>query len=283
MERFTNIRYEVTGRVGHLVLSRPDIRNALGTGDGGSKDQIAQALRAADTDPNVVAILISADGDTFCAGGDLKSMPPPGPELPQRIIGYGDRFHASVRNTSKPVIAAVQGPCLGAGLGLIAQCDFVLAADDAVFGLPEGRFGHPGGSELVHAIGQAWAKFLIFSGEPIDAKLAVRIGLALFEVPRAALAEAAMDLAQRIARMPEEGLRNNKAAIDRAAEAGGRSAGRLAGRMGDLFTAATSHHAKAPDGRLFSDILREGGVKALKQAQRQQYEDSWVRRYVRSD
>lgn len=280
---FNTIKLETRAGVAHLVLARPDKLNALGFGLGSNRDEIVRALQQADADPEVGAILISAEGRAFCAGGDLSGLPPgEGPERDEKVIAEVDRFHAAVRHTVKPVIAAVQGVCLGAGLGFLAQCDLVLAGDDARFGLPEGRFGHPGGAELVALIGQAWAKFLIFSGESIDAKRAASIGLALLVIDRTELLAAATELCERMARMPRETLCLNKTAIDSAGEAGGRSAGRLAGRAGDLVTKTKSQLARAPDGRLFEDILRAEGTQGLKQAQKQQYTDSWLEQYVDS-
>lgn len=280
---FSHIRVEQRAGVAHIVLARPDKLNTLGFGPGSSRDEIARALQQADADVQVGAIVIRAEGRAFCAGGDLSGLPPgEGLEQDEALIRAVDQFHAAVRQTAKPVIAAVHGACLGAGLGFIAQCDLVLAAGDARFGLPEGRFGHPGGSELVPLIGQAWAKFLIFSGELIDAATAVEIGLTLRVLARDHLEAGVTDLAERIARMPREALRLNKAAIDRAAEAGGRSAARLAGRAGDLFTKTLSHAAQAPDGRLFADILKTEGMPGLKQAQKQQYTQSWLEHYVPS-
>lgn len=280
-QTFNHIRVEVRAGVAHLVLARPEKLNALGFGPGSNRDEIARALQQADVDPRVGCILISAEGRAFCAGGDLSNSPvPEGPSQDEILIRMVDEFHMSVRQTGKPVIAAVHGACLGAGLGFIAQCDFVLASDDVRFGLPEGRFGHPGGPELVTLIGQSWAKFLIFTGELVDAPRAVDIGLALLTIQGDQLLAAATELAERIARMPANALRLNKSAIDRAAEAGGRSAARLAGRAGDLITKSMSRHARAPDGRLFDDILKSDGPKGLKEAQKQQYSDSWLKQYV---
>jgi enoyl-CoA hydratase/carnithine racemase len=274
---FNHVRLEKRAGVAHLVLARPDKLNALGFGPGASRDEIVRALADADADAGIGCILISAEGRAFCAGGDVSGLPDtPTPADDRRMVEQVDRFNAAVRGVSKPVIAAVHGRCLGAGLGFIAQCDFVLASDDASFGLPEGRFGHPGGSELVPLIGSAWAKFLIFSGESIDAAQAVEIGLALLVVSREALLAHATELAERIARMPRDAVSLNKAAIDRAAEAGGRAAGRLAGRTGDVLTKAMSRYAQAPDGRLFEAILATAGVAGLKEARNQQYVDSWL-------
>ncbi len=278
---FTHIRLEIREGVAHLILARSDKLNALGFGPESNRSEIVRALEQADADADVGAILISAEGRAFCAGGDLSGLPRMDAAVQdERLIAMVDGFHLSVRQTAKPVIAAVHGACLGAGLGFIAQCDFVLAADDARFGLPEGRFGHPGGPELVPLIGQAWAKFLILTGEPIGAQRATEIGLALLVLERERLLPGALELAQRIARMPRDAVRLNKAAIDRAGEAGGRAAARVAGRAGDLITKTRSHLAKAPDGRLFDDILKAEGPQGMKQAQKQQYTESWLEHYV---
>lgn len=281
MSQYQHIQLVRRDGVAHVILNRPDKRNALGFGPGSSRDDIVRALREADADPGIGAIVLQANGPTFCAGGDLSGLPAAGPLQDEALITMVDEFHTAVRETSKPVIAAVHGACVGAGLGLIAQCDLVLAGSDARFGLPEGRFGHPGGSELVPLIGSAWAKFLILSGELIDAATAVDIGLALVELPAERLQEAATALAQRIARLPREAMSLNKRAINRAAEAGGRAAGRLAGRSSDLVTKSMSRLARAPDGRLFDDILKAEGPQGLKQAQQQQFSDSWMQKYVR--
>lgn len=278
---FAHVRLEQRAGVAHIVLTRPEKLNALGIGPGSNRDEITVALKRADADREVGVILISAEGRAFCAGGDLSGLSAlEGQSQDELLIGSVDRFHEAVRHTSKPVIAAVHGACLGAGLAFIAQCDIVLAADDARFGLPEGRFGHPGGSELVTLIGQAWAKFLIFSGESIDASRAADIGLVLLVLERERLMAGATELAERMARMPRDAMRLNKTAIDRACEAGGRSAARLAGRAGDLVTKTMSRLAKAPDGRLFEEILNAEGPQGLKQAQRQQHTDSWLEQYV---
>lgn len=278
---YQHVRLERRAGVAHLVLSQPDKLNVLGFGPGSSRDEITRALREADADETVGAILISAQGRAFCAGGDLAGLPKdPTPAQDHAMVEEVDRFHSAVRGTSKPVIAAVHGACLGAGLGFIAQCDIVLTASGARFGLPEGRFGHPGGAELSAIVGPAWAKFLIFTGESLDADQAVRVGLALLAIADEQLLSAATELCERIARMPRDAVRLNKAAIDRAAEAAGRAAGRLAGRATDAVTKAASRFAQAPDGRRFETILAEEGTKGLKRAREQQYSDSWLERYA---
>lgn len=281
MSEYKHIQLVKQAGVAHVILDRPDKRNALGFGLGSSRDEIARALLDADADNTIGAIVLRANGPVFCAGGDLSGLPPgEDPLQDQALISMVDEFHTAVRHTRKPLVAAVNGACVGAGMGLIAQCDFVLAGSDARFGLPEGRFGHPGGSELVPIVGSAWAKFLILTGELIDAATAVDIGLALLVLPAASLQEGAIALAERMARMPIEAQCANKQAIHRAAEAGGRTAGRLAGRAADQLTKSMSRLARAPDGRLFDEILKTDGPQGIKQAQKQQFSDSWIEKYV---
>lgn len=274
---FTHLRYEVRNAVAHVVLNRPDRRNSLGLGEGSSRDEIMRAMREAEQDVEVGCILVSAEGNSFCAGGDISHLPPAALPIDDKyMIDQIDTFHATVRSIAKPVIAAVQGYCLGAGLGFLVQCDFAVASADAKFGLPEGRFGHPGGVELVGVVAASWTKFMIFTGEMLDAQQAVDCGLALVVVPRHRLLDATTELAERIARMPSVALQLNKASIDAAIDASGRVAGRLAGRAVDVLTKSMSRYAQAPDGRSFEDIHAHEGLDGLKKAQEDQYIGSWL-------
>lgn len=273
---FKHIKYVQSDGVAEVVLDRPDKLNALGIGPGSNRDEIVAALALADADDKVGAIVISANGSAFCAGGDLEGLPPANTSFDHFQFGEAlNDFHRRVRETRKPTIAAVHGLCLGAGLGFIAQCDFVLLSEDARLGLVEGRFGAPGAAEIVPLVGPAWAKFLILTGEMIDAKRSVEIGLALLTLPKDILWEKALDLGRRIARMPRESALLNKASIDAIAEAMGRGAGRYAARGQETLTRSMAPLAKAPDGRLFSQIIKQDGIKALKEARDLQYSRSW--------
>ncbi len=281
---FQHITLRVEEGVAHLVLNRPDKLNALGFGPGSNRDEIARAIAMADADDAAGAILISAAGRAFCAGGDLGGIGAAGPETPlsnhllnEEIL----RFQAAVRGAHKPVVAAVHGLCLGTALGFIVQCDFVIAADDARFGLIEGRIGHPGATDLVPVMGAAWAKFLILTGELIDAARAERIGLVLSVEPAEALLERTTELASRIARMPREAALLNKVAINNVAEVTGRAAGRLVGRAYDALTKSMSGAARAPDGRYFEEILKAEGVEGLKRARDLQYRHPWLPKPLR--
>lgn len=276
---YNHIRYAKQERVGVITLSRPEKLNTLGVGPGSSRDEIAKALAAADQDTDVGAVLIVAEGRAFCAGGDLTGATPTVTPLDEHLFAESLlSFFAAFRAMHKPVIAGVHGLCLGSALGFIVQCDLVIAADDARFGLIEGRIGHPGASELVPVIGAQWTKFLIYTGELIDAATAAEIGLVLTVEPAAELQERVFDLARRIAALPPEGLLLNKAAIDGMTDVMGRVAGRLVGRAIDVTTRGMAKHAKAPDGRLFEDVLRDEGMAGMKAARDQQFTGSWLKR-----
>lgn len=123
------------GRVLRLALNRPDKRNALSAA---FCRELVQALERADRDPSVGAILLAANGKSFCAGMDLNEIALGNVEeintAHEQIFTVGSRL-------SKPLIGAVHGAALGGGTGLVANCHIVIAAQDATFGLTEIRLG----------------------------------------------------------------------------------------------------------------------------------------------
>jgi enoyl-CoA hydratase/carnithine racemase len=274
----TDISLASDGPVCIVTLDRPDRLNALTSGPGGTRDQILQALEQADADDAVRCILLRANGPAFSAGGSLGGVPAEEPTPLDHQAFYEElgRFQARVRATRKPVVAAVHGLCLGAAIGFVVQCDVVIAAENARFGLIEGRIGHPGAAELVAHIGLAWTKFLILTGELIDGRRAAEIGLALVAVPEAELAGKARSLARRIAALPGPATVLNKAAANAVAEASGAAAGRVAGRAYEALVRSMSHAALAPDGRIFEQVLRDEGMDGLKRARDQQFRGSWL-------
>ncbi|MGB8862130.1 MAG: enoyl-CoA hydratase/isomerase family protein [Ilumatobacteraceae bacterium] len=277
------LRYSVNDGVAHIVLDRPERLNALDFGPGSLRAQVLEALAEADRNDAVGAIVIRGAGRAFCAGGDLDlvvegtASRPPTIDDERRFMEMVADFDERVRRTSTPIIAAVHGLCLGTAVSFVAQCDFVVAAQDARFGLIEGRIGHPGVTELVPIVGVAWAKFLILTGEIIDARLAQQIGLVLAVVDPDQLVDRVSDLAGRIARMPREAVIMNKATVNAIADAGGRATGRITGLPHEVITRTASWLATAPDGRRFADILRDSGIEEMKRARDQQYRDPWLR------
>ncbi len=274
---YGKILYQENEGVAHIRLNLPGQLNPLGIGPGSMREEIAHALACANDNADIGCVLISANGRAFSAGGDLSASV--ANESAMQAQRFGRRmvqFYEGVRNVEKPVIAAVQGLCIGAGLGLIAQCDLVVAADDARFGLIEGRVGFPGAAELVPIIGPVWAKFLILSGEMIPASRAERIGLVLSVEPADQLIARSAELAVRIARMPREAVALNKASINAVTDAMGAACARVAGRAHENLVLLSSKSAMAPDGRRFSDILQSEGISGMKKARNLQFAGSWL-------
>jgi enoyl-CoA hydratase/carnithine racemase len=229
-------------------------------------------------DAAIGCVLVRGEGRCFSAGGDLTGNAPR-----ETVDQHADflagtaAFHDRVRSVPVPVVAAVHGHCLGAALDLVACCDLVVAAESARFGLPEGRLGLVGVAPLVPLVGRQWAKFLMFTGEPIDAAGALRIGLCISVETDDQLLDRCRDLCGRIARMPREAIVLTKGTVDAVADAAGDAVGRVAGDEHDLDTLVASPGALAPDGRTFRQILESEGVAGLKSARAAQWQDPWLR------
>jgi len=272
------ISYDGVGQVAEIVLDRPGQLNPIGARPGGTRDQILWALEQAEGDPDIGCVLIRGAGRAFSAGGDLAGNVPRETAFDQNeFLERSDRFHNRLRQASVPLVAAVHGYCLGAALQLIAVCDFVLAAPSARFGVPEGRLGLVGAAPLVPTVGRQWAKFLVLTGELIDAEQACRIGLVLSVEPEEELVERAHDLCGRLARLPRQSVLLNKRMVDAVADASGDAAGRIAASAHDAVTLSQSDHATAPDGRTFVSIRQTEGVEGLKKAREDQYSGPWLR------
>lgn len=275
---FDDIAVERHGAVVEIRLNRPDRLNPISARPGGTRDQILEGLRLAEDDPAVGSVVLTGAGDAFSAGGDVVGNKPRETAAEQSaFLEASDAFHSRLRNARLPVVAGVHGYCYGAALTLVASCDLVVAADNARFGLPEGRIGLIGASALVPVVGAQWAKFLIMTGEIVDAETARQIGIVLAVEPVDAVHDRVLDLAHRLARLPREALLLNKRAVDAIVDASGGAAGRTAARGFDAVTLSNSHRAAAPDGRPFREIIAQEGTAGLKRARAEQYEGGWLR------
>lgn len=206
MKEFRDILYEVNNNIGIIKLNRPDSLNAWHKG---MNDELKEAVILIDKDPSVRVVIITGAGDrSFCSGIDLKKIKAgesfiTGPEIRDYYDGIRKlrEVFTLYEKLSVPVIAAINGYCLGGGLELALACDIRLAAETAVFALPEVQLGiipDLGGCQrLPRAVGIGKAKELIFTGQRIDAKEALKIGL----IQKICLKDKVMDEAVQMARL----------------------------------------------------------------------------------
>lgn len=205
------------GAIGILTLNRPEALNALTIE---SLEELERHLDQAAANPAVRVIVLAARGEkAFCVGADLKVLAREyeGRSAVDALVDTMHRVYACLECFERPVIAAIQGYCLGGGLELALTADLRVAAESARFGLPEAKIGSlPGGGgtqRLPRLIGPARAKELMFLCEPIDANEAHRIGLVNRIVGAASLLEGATALAATIAQRAPLSLRKIKEAV----------------------------------------------------------------------
>ena len=175
-----SLRIERTGGVCRLTLARPKLRNAL---DPTLIEALTTAFTELADDTGIRVIVLSGEGEHFCAGADLQWMHATAAlsaeENHADAMRLGALF-ATIDRSSKPVVARVQGAAIGGGAGLAAVCDVVIAEERAVFAFAEVRLGLiPAviAPFVVAKIGFSQARALFMSGERINAARAARIGL----------------------------------------------------------------------------------------------------------
>ncbi|HUY60378.1 MAG TPA: enoyl-CoA hydratase-related protein [Candidatus Dormibacteraeota bacterium] len=255
---------ETLGPVRRLTLNRPHVLNAL---SGELVASLSEALAEAAGDPAVRVIVLRGAGRAFCAGYDLKEEAEHQREQGpldvagwQRALAYDVERMLEVFDHPKPVIAEVHGYCLAGGCDLMMMCDLAVAAEDAVFGEPEIRFG-AGVVTMVMPwlIGARKAKELLLTGEDrVDAAEALRIGLVNRVVPREGLEAATLALANGIAILDPVAISMTKRAINRSWEA----AGFRQALAGNVDIDAVIEAAAVPERKEFNRIREEQGLKA---------------------
>ena len=201
----------VSDRVATLTLNRPDRLNALSTS---ILDGLLEALPRLAADPDVAVVVLTGAGRGFCAGGDVKSMAD-GTSLlnvedaVQRLRG---RMEVSrlLHEIPKPTIAMVNGAAAGAGLAMALACDLRIASESARFITAFAKVGFSGdfgGSYfLSKLVGTGKARELYYTGDALDAKQALALGLVSTVTPEFELMDATMALARRLAHGPSVAL-----------------------------------------------------------------------------
>jgi enoyl-CoA hydratase len=186
-----------------VLLNHPPV-NAL---DSHGWFELADKVRAIGRDPASRVVLLAAEGRGFCAGVDIKELARDGKLITQVNRGCYEAF-AAIYECEVPVISAVHGFCLGGGIGMAGASDIVLASDDATFGLPEIDRGALGAAtHLYRMFGMQKTRRMLYTGEPISAQEALRLGGAESVVPRAELRSAARELAAKLASKSPKAMR----------------------------------------------------------------------------
>ena len=194
------VRTEKRDAVFILTLNRPEKRNALNSQ---MWAEIAQAIEEFEADEDARALVITNNGPCFCAGSDLKEISTGAYHPP---TGYEDQGFATITGhyIEKPVIAAVEGMCMGGGAEILLACDIGVLSSDCIIGYPEVKRGLVAGGgaallRLAQAIPVKFALELLLTGESIDAETAVRWGMANHIAEPGKTLERALGIANAIA------------------------------------------------------------------------------------
>jgi enoyl-CoA hydratase len=218
-DAYETLRYEQDGHVTILTYARPEQRNAVSRKMNG---ELHHAWRRFRDDPEAFVLVITGEGDAFCAGWDLQDAadlgegePPDWDFFRTNIFNSpGECGYTRKVDVFKPVIAAVNGWAVAAGLENALLADIRIAAENAVFGALERRWNIVGGDgmnvRLTLTVGYGRAMEMIITGRPVDAEEALRIGLANEVVPEGKSLERALELAHQIAELPQGAIRSDK-------------------------------------------------------------------------
>jgi enoyl-CoA hydratase len=249
--KFENITYEKEAAIARMMVNRPEKRNALNRA---TRLEMRDALEDVRTDSSIkVLILSGTGGKSFIAGSDLTELSKFTPiEMEEFLATLAQGFYTRFEQLEKPVIAMIDGLCLGGGLELALACDIRIASDASRFGQPEILLGIMPGSggtqRLSRLVGVGKAKELIFTGNMIDAAEALQIGLVNQIVPPDKLKETVLTMAGRIAEQSSLALKWAKKAINISQES--------------TLSVGMGFEALA-ESLLFSSKDREEGIKAF--------------------
>lgn len=199
-ESYETLRLDRQGRVAIITINRPDKRNALNIK---TREEGAALLDQLSNDDSVGVVVFTGAGDkAFVAGADISEFAGR-TAMTQRDVMTSRSLFTAIDSFPKPVIAMINGYCLGGGCELALACDIRVASENASFGQPEINLGIiPGGGgtqRLTRLVGEGKAMEMILTGEIIDARTAFAIGLVNHVVPADQLQAKTLEIASRIA------------------------------------------------------------------------------------
>ncbi|MCI4356629.1 MAG: enoyl-CoA hydratase/isomerase family protein [Thermoplasmata archaeon] len=215
------VRLERRGAVALLTLDSPPV-NVLSAP---VLDALVRRLEEVRVDGSVRAVVLaSASPKAFAAGANIREMAPLTPAEARAHGARGQGATTAIERLPMPVIAAVHGVCLGGGCEIVLACDFILASADATFGQPEVNLGvmpgWGGTQRLPRRVGAAQARYWIYTGRAVTAQEAADQGLVLRVVPREALLDQALALAEELAGKPADALAAAKYSVQLAIDRG---------------------------------------------------------------
>jgi 2-(1,2-epoxy-1,2-dihydrophenyl)acetyl-CoA isomerase len=201
-----------------VTLNRPERRNALSVE---VKDALVEALEKVGSDPGVRAVVLAGSGKSFCVGQDLgehaAALSADAATAFDTVERHYNPIVRALATMPKPVVAAINGGAVGAGLGFALACDFRVAAESATFATAFAAIGLTADSglsaSLVHSLGAAKATELLLLGEPFDAAQALQWGLVRAVVPDAEVLDTALQLARTLAAGPTAAYAEIKKAL----------------------------------------------------------------------
>lgn len=211
--------FKKEGKIAYIIINREKALNALNIA---VMKRLTQIFSALDDDEEVMVVVITGAGaKAFVAGADVNEIKEAGDKR-TKLIERGQEIFSQIRNSSKVVIAAVNGYALGGGCELAMACDMRIASENAKFGLPEAKLGLMpgyGGTQLLpRLVGTGRSKYMIFSGEMITANEAYQFGLVDKICSSKTLMEEVNDLAQKISSNGPLAVKTCKRAINKGTE-----------------------------------------------------------------
>ena len=217
MPSYRNIRVDLSESIATLTIDRPAVKNAL---DLETVRECTAALEALAGDTGIGALIVTGAGESsFVSGADINDIR--ARTGADGLAAINSSLFAQVERFPRPTIAAINGYALGGGCELALACDIRVAADSAKFGQPELGLGIiPGAGatqRLPRIVGLGWAKHLVLTGDIIDTKQALEIGLVTAIMPAAQLQVRARELARRILRQGPLAARLAKLALNASA------------------------------------------------------------------
>ena len=213
---------EIKDQVAHLTVNRPEVRNAMNNALVGEFERVIGKI---ESDKDVRVVIITGAGDkAFMSGADIKGLAERDIVLGREHTRQRQELYDRIENLNVPVIAAINGYAIGAGLELALACTFRIASENARFAASEVKLGIiPGGGgtqRLARTVGRTKAMEMVLLGDMIDAQEAYRVGLANKVVPADVLMGEATSWAEKIKALPKLAVQYAKEALNRGANLG---------------------------------------------------------------